>query len=71
MRLTRHAKNFLRRLKATVADVEAVIAEPEEVDTDEYGKPRYVGKIKGVCVRVVVALDEPDLIITIHEWRRR
>jgi hypothetical protein len=46
-----------------------VIAEPEAVDFDEYGKPRYIGEIKGVRVRVVVALDEPDLIVTIHDRR--
>lgn len=46
--------------------MELVIAEPEAVDVDEYGKPRYIGEIRGVRVRVVVALDEPDLIVTIH-----
>ena len=71
VRLSRHAKNSLRRLRATIADVERLIAEPDEIDTDEYGKPRYIGEIKGVRVRVVVALDEPDLVITIHERRRR
>jgi hypothetical protein len=40
------------------------------VDSDEDGKPRYTGEIRGVRVRVVVALDEPDLIVTIHERRR-
>jgi hypothetical protein len=30
----------------------------------------YTGDIKGVRVRIVVALDEPDLIVTIHERRR-
>jgi hypothetical protein len=69
VRLTQHAKNYLRRLGATVADVECVIAEPETVDFDEYGKPRYIGEIEGVRVRVVLALDEPDLIVTIHDRR--
>jgi hypothetical protein len=40
------------------------------VDRDGNGKPRYTGEIKGMRVRVVVALDEPDLIVTIHERRR-
>jgi hypothetical protein len=47
-----------------------VIEEPMYADRDEDGKPRYVGEIRGVRVRVVVALDEPDLIVTIHERRK-
>jgi len=69
MRLTRHAKNHLRRLAATLADAEQVIREPVLVDSDRDGKPRYTGKIRGVRVRVIVALDEPDLIVTIHDRR--
>lgn len=69
MRLTRHAKNELRSLKATLEDVEEVIARPVSTDRDRDGKPRYVGYIGDVRVRVVVALDEPDLIVTIHKRR--
>jgi hypothetical protein len=28
-----------------------------------------MGEIRGIRVRVVVALDEPDLIVTIHKRR--
>jgi len=70
MRMTRHAKNYLRRLEASVEDVERVIREPLHFDLDRKGKPRYTGQIQGVRVRVVVALDEPDLIVTIHDRRR-
>jgi mRNA-degrading endonuclease RelE of RelBE toxin-antitoxin system len=57
-------------LEADVADAEAVIASPIYVDRDRRGKPRYTGRIRGVRVRVVVALDEPDLIVTIHKRER-
>jgi hypothetical protein len=70
MRLTRHAKNGLRRVKGTLEDAEGVIAEPIGVDRDDSGKPRYTGEIGGVPVRIVVAVDEPDLIVTIHDRRR-
>ncbi len=70
MRLTRHAKNRARHLGATLADVERVIDEPIDVDRDENGKPQYIGYINDVRVRAVVALDEPDLIVTIHERKR-
>jgi hypothetical protein len=69
VRLSRHAKNELRSLGATLADVERLVADPEQEDRDPEGRPRYVGHVQGVRVRVVVALDEPDLIVTIHERR--
>jgi hypothetical protein len=52
-----------------VADVERVIADPLRFDRDATGKPRYLGYIRGCRMRVVVALDDPDLIVTIHERR--
>jgi len=54
----------------TLEEVERVIMEPVRVDQDPDGRLRYTGAIRGVRVRVVVALDEPDLIVTIHERRR-
>jgi hypothetical protein len=53
-------------------DAEGVIADPIRVDHDDNGKPRYryTGEIRGVRVRIVVAVDEPDLIVTIHDRRR-
>ena len=70
MRLTRHAKNYLRRIKGTIGDVERVIAMPIGIDSDKHGRLRYTGEIRGFRVRVVIALDEPDLIVTIHDRRR-
>jgi hypothetical protein len=69
MRLTRHAKNYLRSASATLEDVERVIERPSLIDRDEDGRPRYTGEVRGVRLRVVVALDEPDLIVTIHDRR--
>jgi hypothetical protein len=53
----------------TLGDVERVIESPVFVDLDKYGRPRYTGEVHGVRVRVIVALDEPDLIVTIHDRR--
>jgi len=47
--------------------VERVITDPIDIDRDEDERPMYAGYIRGIRVRVVVALDEPDLIVTIHE----
>lgn len=70
MRFSRHAKNQARTLGASIKDAEAVIARPVGVDRDVKGKLRYTGYVRDVRVRLVVALDEPDLIVTIHERRR-
>lgn len=70
MRMTRHAKNRARHLEASLVDVEQIVQNPIYVEMDADGKPLYAGYLKGILVRVVVALDEPDLIVTIHETRR-
>jgi hypothetical protein len=53
-----------------MADVEDAIVHSTFVDRDDDGRPRYTGEIRGERVRVVVALDDPDLIVTIHERKR-
>jgi hypothetical protein len=52
------------------ADVERIVARPLYADADEDGRPRFIGDVQGVRVRVVLALDEPDLVVTIHPRRR-
>jgi len=46
-----------------------VISNPVKIDTDAYGHPRYFGYIRGDLVRVVVAADDPEFVITIHPRR--
>jgi hypothetical protein len=53
-----------------LVEVEQVIQNPTHVEIDSDGKPLYTGYLQEILVRVVVALDEPDLIVTIHETRR-
>jgi hypothetical protein len=69
MRFSRHAKNQARDLEVDVGDAEGVIARAVHIDCDADGKFRYTGYIRGIRVRAVVALDDPDLIVTIHERR--
>ena len=60
----------MRELEISAADVESLIANPAGIDTEEIGKVRYVGYVRRERIRVVVAVDEPDLIVTIHRRRR-
>jgi hypothetical protein len=73
--LNRHAlhatcQDRARGLRITLADAEAVVREPAATDVDEAGKPRYYGAVGNVNVCIVLALDEPDLIVTIYDRRR-
>jgi hypothetical protein len=57
-------------LGASIEDVERAIEEPIYFDRDWKGKPRYTAEIQGVRVRIVLALDEPDFVVTIHNRRK-
>jgi hypothetical protein len=46
-----------------------VILNPAKVDFDARCNPRYFGYIRGDLVRVVVAADNPDVVITVHPRR--
>ena len=70
MRFSRHAKNNARWLRVSIAEAERVIEDPIQMDRDGSGRPRFTGKIRGIYVRVVVALDDPDLVVTIHDRRQ-
>jgi hypothetical protein len=48
-------------------DIEEAIANAIDVEEDDDGKPLYIARIRGVSVRIVLALDEPDFVVTIHE----
>jgi len=47
-------------------DLLQVITNPAKVDADERCNPRYLGYIRGDLVRVVVAADDPNFVITVH-----
>ena len=51
-------------------DLEQVVLRPEAIDHDDDGRPRYLGSVCGVPVCVVMALDEPDLIVTVFRRER-
>jgi len=64
-----HAKNQLRRQKWSQREAVALILDPVKVDADDSCNPRYVGYIRGELVRVVVAADDPNVVITVHPRR--
>jgi hypothetical protein len=53
----------------TQREIISVILNPAKADADELCNPGYLGYIRGDLVRVVVAADDPDLVITVHPRR--
>lgn len=70
VRFTRHAKNKLRSEGWSQADAESVVRAPVRSERETEGNWRYLGQIEGEWVRVVVADDDPDLVITVHPRRQ-
>jgi len=67
---TRHAKNRLREAKLSQADAEFVLRNPVRVERETRGNWRYLGQVEGRWLRVVVADDNPNVVITVHLRRR-
>jgi hypothetical protein len=61
----------MRRLRATRQEVESVVENSLEKSFDGDGNALYLGYVVGVLVWIVVADDDPDVIITVFEEGRR
>lgn len=59
----------MRRLGLSTEDIEVVVARPDHTDTDLSGRPRFTAQRGSYRVRVVLAVDRPDLVVTVHERR--
>ena len=66
MRFSRHAKNRMRLYRVSRAEVAASVAAGRVGRFDEGGKPIFVGKSRdGRVIKVVMALDAPNYVITV------
>jgi hypothetical protein len=45
--------------------VEAIAADPDTWKMDQFGNPVAVGLIRDVPVEIVIALDDPNFVITV------
>lgn len=71
LEFTHHAKNGMRRVGLSEVEVESLVRGNMPYDHDQSGRPRYVVIAKGVQVRIVLAVDKPNLVVTLHERRKR
>lgn len=67
MQFSRHARRRCRLYNVTQKEVDAAFPEAERVGTDNQGRPLYDMQIRHIRIRAVVALDRPDLIVTLFE----
>ena len=68
--LAEHMQNKMSKwVFAKAKEQNMAIADPIRIDSDPNGRPRYTSYIRGIRVRIVIAVDEPDLVVTIHERR--
>ena len=71
MTFSRHARNRMRHLRVTPADIEAIVGQPERSDVDDSGKVRHYGIAgNGRRIRIVLASENPDHVVSVHERRR-
>ena len=68
MKFTRHARNEMRLYRVSAAEAQRIAAEPvdEELDHDDNVRRRGLSE-DGREIVVVVAGDDPNLVITLFE----
>ena len=50
-------------------DVDAILANPLETGQDARGNLVVIGHLAERRIRIVIAADDPDFVITVHERR--
>jgi hypothetical protein len=56
----------MRRDGLTAHDVQGIVARPEHTDADAEGRIRHTGTVNGRRFRVVLAVDQRGLVVTVH-----
>lgn len=64
MRFSRHAQSRMAERRLSVAQVASVVDAPDVTFTDSKGNPCYTREINGRRIKVVVAADDTEFVIT-------
>ena len=59
----------MRLYRVAPSDVDAILANPAETGQDDRGNSVVIGYLDSRRIRVIIAADDPDLVITVHERR--
>lgn len=65
MRLSAHARKRALERHIGLDDVRAVLEDPEVFFTDRNGNPCYIRCLHERRIKVVVAADDPEFVITV------
>ena len=60
----------MRQYGFTQEDVRAFVVPENRGGADPDGNPVYVGEIRGIRVRLILALDDMSTVITVYPRRR-
>lgn len=70
--MSRHAKNKARQAKISLEEIERIRSRGHPIASDEKSNPRILGYMdNGLAIVLVMALDDPEYLITLIEWRQR
>lgn len=69
MKFSRHSKNRARKVGVSLVEVRDAVVSNEFNATDGAGNPIFEIRVGGKVLHVVVALDEPEFVITLIEKR--
>ena len=71
MIFSRHARDRLRLYAIDAEQAEAIVAAGLVDGSDRHGNPRYAGELPdGRGIRVGVALDNPEVVISLYPRRK-
>jgi len=65
-----HAKNRMRQYDITEEDIRAFVVPENRCGADPDGNPVYVGEVRGVRLRLILALDDMSTVITVYPGTR-
>ena len=59
----------MRLHRVGLTDIEAILAQPSRDGQDTRGNVVVIGRLGERRIRIVIAADDPDVVITVHERR--
>ncbi len=65
MRWSNHAQDRGSERDITLAQAAAVVENAHTTFTDRKGNPCYIGEVDGRRIKVVVAADDPEFVVTV------
>ena len=60
----------MRALGLVPDQIEWLVGQGVPIDRDRDGRKRYEGEVAGTTVRVVMAVDRPELVVTVYRRSR-